>query len=143
MTSYPRHALRIVFASGEPKSGNYQLGIKNGQKYLFTGTVSVLRFNVGSFSFINTMHLTPIINGSLKNKNRFITPHDFKVNVFGSDIPVEVVFDTEINDDNMSFQFVSMVAYDKSAFDADSVVEIDEYILANAIDEWNKYINEP
>ena len=36
-----------------------------------------------------------------------------------------------------------MVAYDKSAFDADSITEIDEYILTNAIDKWNQYINEP
>jgi len=72
------------------------------------------------------MHLTPIINGSLKNT--FINVCNFKINVFGSDIPVEVLFDSEIDDDNISFQFVCMV---------------DEYILTNAIDEWNKYINEP
>lgn len=89
------------------------------------------------------MHLTPIINGSLKNKSPFDTVCNFKVNVFGSDIPVEVLFDSEIDDDNMSFQFVAMVAYDKSVFDADSITEIDEYILANAIDKWNKWINEP
>ena len=51
------------------------------------------------------MHLTPIINGSLKNKSPFDTVCNFKVNVFGSDIPVEVLFDSEIDDDNMSFQF--------------------------------------
>ena len=89
------------------------------------------------------MPIPPIINGSLKNKNPFDTICNFKVNVFGSDIPVEVLFDSEIDDDNMSFQFVAMVAYDKSVFDADSITEIDEYILANAIDEWNKWINEP
>ena len=87
------------------------------------------------------MHLTPIINGSLKNT--FINVCNFKINVFGSDIPVEVLFDSEIDDDNISFQFVCMVAYDKSVFDSDSITEIDEYILTNAIDEWNKYINEP
>ena len=106
-----------------------------------TGNGGVLRFSVGSFLFINTMHLTPIINGSLKNT--FINVCNFKINVFGSDIPVEVLFDSEIDDDNISFQFVCMVAYDKSVFDADSITEIDEYILTNAIDEWNKYINEP
>jgi len=88
-----------------------------------------------------TMHLTPIINGSLKNT--FINVCNFKINLFGSDIPVEVLFDSEIDDDNISFQFVCMVAYDKSAFDADSITEIDEYILTNAIDKWNQYINEP
>ena len=35
MTDFPSHALSIVFDSGEPKTGNYGLGIKNGQKYLF------------------------------------------------------------------------------------------------------------
>jgi hypothetical protein len=36
-----------------------------------------------------------------------------------------------------------MVAYDKSPFDADSIIEIDDYIDSKAIDEWQRYINEP
>jgi len=84
------------------------------------------------------MHLTPIINGSLKNT--FTNVCNFKVNVFGSEIPVEVVFDYDIETRQ---QYVVMVAYDKSVFDADSITEIDEYILTNAIDKWNQYINEP
>lgn len=79
-----------------------------------------------------------IINGSLKNT--FTNVCNFKVNVFGSEIPVEVVFDYDIETRQ---QYVVMVAYDKSVFDADSIVEIDDYINTNAIDEWNKYINEP
>ena len=79
-----------------------------------------------------------IINGSLKNT--FTNVCNFKVNVFGSEIPVEVVFDYDIETRQ---QYVVMVAYDKSAFDADSITEIDEYILTNAIDKWNQYINEP
>lgn len=82
-----------------------------------------------------------IINGTLKNKGNRVC--DFEVNVFGSEIPVEVVFDTDSDDFNRSFQFVSMVAYDKSAFDADSIIEIDDYIDSKAIDEWQRYINEP
>lgn len=60
--------------------------------------------------------------------------------MFGSDIAVEVIFDYDLETRQ---QYVSIVAYDKSVFDADSITEIDEYILTNAIDEWNKYINEP
>ena len=79
-----------------------------------------------------------IINGSLKNT--FTNVCNFKVNVFGSEIPVEVIFDYDIETRQ---QYVVMVAYDKSVFDADSIVEIDDYINTNAIDEWNAYINEP
>lgn len=79
-----------------------------------------------------------IINGSLKNT--FTNVCNFKVNVFGSEIPVEVVFDYDIETRQ---QYVVMVAYDKSVFDADSIVEIDDYINTNAINEWNAYINEP
>jgi hypothetical protein len=84
------------------------------------------------------MHLTPIINGSLKNT--FINVCNSKINVFGSDIAVEVIFDYDIENGQ---QYVVLVAYDKSVFDADSITEIDEYILTNAIDKWNQYINEP
>lgn len=85
------------------------------------------------------MHLTPIINGTLKNKGN-LSVCNCKINVFGSDIPVEVIFDFDIETGQ---QFVSIVAYDKSIFDTDSITEIDEYILTNAIDEWNEYINTP
>jgi hypothetical protein len=60
--------------------------------------------------------------------------------VFGSDIAVEVIFDYDIENGQ---QYVVMVAYDKSVFDADSIVEIDDYINTNAIKEWDIYINEP
>ena len=79
-----------------------------------------------------------IIDGSLKNT--FTNVCNFKVNVFGSDIAVEVIFDYDLETRQ---QYVSIVAYDKSVFDADSITEIDEYILTNAIDKWNQYINEP
>lgn len=79
-----------------------------------------------------------IINGSLKNT--FTNVCNFKVNVFGSDIAVEVIFDYDIENGQ---QYVVMVAYDKSVFDADSIVEIDDYINTNAIKEWDIYINEP
>ena len=79
-----------------------------------------------------------IINGSLTNT--FTNVCNFKVNVFGPDVAVEVIFDYDIETRQ---QYVVMVAYDKSVFDADSIVEIDDYINTNAIDEWNKYINEP
>jgi hypothetical protein len=79
------------------------------------------------------MHLIPIVNGTLSVCNS-------KVNVFGSDIAVEVIFDYDLETRQ---QYVSIVAYDKSVFDADSITEIDEYILTNAIDKWNQYINEP
>jgi hypothetical protein len=51
-----------------------------------------------------------------------------------------VIFDYDLETRQ---QYVSIVAYDKSVFDADSITEIDEYILTNAIDKWNQYINEP
>lgn len=35
LTGSHTYALSIVSGSGEPRCGNYQLGIKNGQKYLF------------------------------------------------------------------------------------------------------------
>jgi hypothetical protein len=79
-----------------------------------------------------------IIDGSLKNT--FTNVCNFKVNVFGSDIAVEVIFDYDIENGQ---QYVVMVAYDKSVFDADSIVEIDDYINTNAIKEWDIYINEP
>jgi hypothetical protein len=79
-----------------------------------------------------------IIDGSLKNT--FTNVCNFKVNVFGSDIAVEVIFDYDIENGQ---QYVVMVAYDKSPFDADSIVEIDDYINTNAIKEWDIYINEP
>ena len=83
-----------------------------------------------------------IINGTLKNKGN-LSVCDFQINVFGIEIPVEVIFDTDSDDFNRSFQFVSMVDYDKSPFDADSIIEIDDYIDSKAIDEWQRYINEP
>jgi hypothetical protein len=79
-----------------------------------------------------------IIDGSLKNT--FTNVCNFKVNVFGSDIAVEVIFDYDIENGQ---QYVVLVAYDKSVFDADSIVEIDDYINTNAIKEWDIYINEP
>jgi hypothetical protein len=79
-----------------------------------------------------------IIDGSLKNT--FTNVCNFKVNVFGSDIAVEVIFDYDIENGQ---QYVVMVAYDKSVFDADSITEIDDYINTNAIKEWDIYINEP
>ena len=79
-----------------------------------------------------------IIDGSLKNT--FTNVCNFKVNVFGSDIAVEVIFDYDIENGQ---QYVVMVAYDKSVFDADYIVEIDDYINTNAIKEWDIYINEP
>jgi hypothetical protein len=60
--------------------------------------------------------------------------------VFGSDIAVEVIFDYDIENGQ---QYVVLVAYDKSVFDADSIAEIDDYINTNAIKEWDIYINEP
>jgi hypothetical protein len=85
------------------------------------------------------MHLIPIVNGTLKNKGN-LSVCNSKINVFGSDINVEVIFDYDLETRQ---QYVSIVAYDKSVFDADSITEIDEYILTNAIDKWNQYINEP
>lgn len=85
------------------------------------------------------MHLIPIVNGTLKNKWN-LSVCNSKINVFGSDINVEVIFDYDLETRQ---QYVSIVAYDKSVFDADSITEIDEYILTNAIDKWNQYINEP
>jgi hypothetical protein len=79
-----------------------------------------------------------IIDGSLKNT--FTNVCNFKVNVFGSDIAVEVIFDYDIENGQ---QYVVLVAYDKSVFDADSIAEIDDYINTNAIKEWDIYINEP
>jgi hypothetical protein len=79
-----------------------------------------------------------IIDGSLKNT--FTNVCNFKVNVFGSDIAVEVIFDYDIENGQ---QYVVLVAYDKSVFDADSITEIDDYINTNAIKEWDIYINEP
>ena len=79
-----------------------------------------------------------IIDGSLKNT--FTNVCNFKVNVFGSDIAVEVIFEYDIENGQ---QYVVMVAYDKSVFDADSITEIDDYINTNAIKEWDIYINEP
>ena len=87
---------------------------------------------------ISTASNMKIIDGSLKNT--FTNVCNFKVNVFGSDIAVEVIFDYDIENGQ---QYVVLVAYDKSVFDADSIAEIDDYINTNAIKEWDIYINEP
>jgi hypothetical protein len=54
LTGFVAYALGIVFGSGQPKTENYRLGIKIGQKYLFTPSVGVVSFSVGLFLFINT-----------------------------------------------------------------------------------------
>jgi hypothetical protein len=55
LTRLAAYALGIVFGSGEPRLGNYGLGIKIDQKYMFTPSVGVVSFSVGLFLFINTI----------------------------------------------------------------------------------------